>query len=219
MTSIASIIDHTLLSPDANETAIRKLCEEAWIHQFKGVCVAPAYVAYTREMLEFCPVPIEIATVVGYPFGYSTTATKLYEAKQAIENGATEIEVVMNIAWFKSMAYSSVQTELTELVKIAHDSNSLLKTVIQTNFLDSFDLYTACEIATESGTDFVQIPMPSFEIENSNEAAIKIRSLLPPTVKLKVAGEIMTQKQASALLHLGVERIGTKHGVSIVSEI
>lgn len=218
MKSIASIIDHTLLSPDTSETAIRKLCEEAWIHQFKAVCVAPAYVAYTREMFEFCPIKIEIATVVGYPFGYSTTATKLFEAKQALENGATELDVVMNISWFKSMAYSSVQAELKELAKIAHENNAILKTAIQTDFLDSFDLYTACEIATEAGSDFVQIPVNSTEIVNASGLVTKIKNLLPATIKLKVSGEIVNTEQANSLIQLGVERIGTTHGVSMVTE-
>lgn len=218
MKSIASIIDHTLLSPDASETDIRKLCEEAWIHQFKAVCVPPTYVAYTREMFEFSPIRIEIATVVGYPFGYSTTATKLFEAKQALENGATELDVVMNIAWFKSMAYSSVQAELKELAKIAHENNAILKTAIQTDFLDNFDLYTASEIATEAGSDFVQILVNNTESVNSSGLVSRLRSLLPATIKLKVSGEVINPEQVNALIQLGVERIGTAYGVSMVTE-
>lgn len=211
--SIASLIDHTLLTPDASETDIRKLCEEAWIHQFKAICVAPTYVSYTCEMMEFCPVKIEIATVIGYPFGYSTTATKLFETKQALENGATELSVVMNIAWFKSMAYASIQTELTELARLVHDKNAVLKTIIQTDYLDSFDLYTASEIATESGTDFIQIPINT--ANEQNELVTKIRSLVPTSVKLAVSGEITNSEQANTYIQLGVERIGTAHGVSI----
>ena len=109
MSDISSYIDHTLLTPTASETDIRKICEEAWIHRFKAVCVAPSYVPYVVEMMEFCPIKIEIATVIGFPFGYSTTATKLFEARNALQDGATELDVVMNISRFKSMAYLSVR--------------------------------------------------------------------------------------------------------------
>lgn len=214
--SIASFINHTLLTPNASETDIRKLCEEAWIHQFKAICVAPTYVAYTCEMMEFCPVKIEIATAIGYPFGYATTPTKLFEAKQALETGSTELAVVMNISSFKSMAYASVQTELTELAGLTHDKNAILKTVIQTDYLDHFDLYTACEIATEAGTDFIQIPITN--ANNQTELIAKIRSLVPATVKLAVSGEITNLEQASNYLQIGVERISTAHGVLISSE-
>jgi deoxyribose-phosphate aldolase len=211
--SIASLLDHTLLTPDASETDIRKLCEEAWIHQFKAICVAPTYVGYTCEMMEFCPIKIEIATVIGYPFGYSTTATKLFEVNQALGNGATELSVVMNIAWFKSMAYASIQAELSELAKLVHDKNAVLKTIIQTDYLDNFDLYTACEIATEAGTDFIQIPITA--PDKQTELVVKIRSLVPASVKLAVLGEIRNAEQANEYIQLGVGRIATAYGVLI----
>ena len=211
--SIASLLEHTLLTPDASETANRKLCEEAWIHQFKAICVAPTYVGYTFEMMEFCPVKIEIATAIGYPYGYSTTATKLFEAKQALENGATELSVVMNIAWFKSMAYASIQAELTELARLVHEKNAVFKTIIQTDYLDNLDLYTACEIATEAGTDFIQIPITAPDKQTGLIA--KIRSLVPAPVKLAILGEIRNAEQANAYIQLGVERIATAHCVMI----
>lgn len=214
--SIASLLDHTLLTPEASETDIRKLCEEAWIHQFKAICIAPTYVSYTCEMMEFCPVKVEIATVIGYPFGYSTTATKLFEANQALENGATELSVVMNIAWFKSMAYASIQAELTKLARLVHDKNAVLKTLIQTDYLDNFDLYTACEIATESGTHFIQIPVTASNYQT--ELVAKIRSRLPTSLKLGITGDITTAEQANDYIQLGVERIGTAHGVSISTQ-
>jgi len=217
MTELSRYIDHTLLSPTASETDIRKLCEEAWIHQFKAVCVAPAYVGYTVEMFEFCPVKIEIATVIGFPLGYSTTETKVFEAQNALANGATELDVVMNVSRFKSMAYLSIREELRLLAEIAHASNALLKVIIETSYLDSFELYTACEICAESKVDFVKTSTEFAPKGAEIELVKKMRSILPAEIKIKASGGIKTRDQAIAFIEAGAERIGTSSGVAIVS--
>lgn len=217
MSNLASYIDHTLLSPVARETDIRKLCEEAWIHQFKAVCIAPTYVAYTKEMLEFCPVKIEIATVIGFPMGYSTTATKVAEAHDALANGATELDVVMNIAQFKSMAYLSVREEIRQLVEISHEKQAILKVIIETAYLDSFDLYTACEICAEAGVDYVKTSTGYAPTGADLEIVRKMRSILPEQIKIKASGGIRTYDQAIAFVEAGADRIGTSAGVSIVT--
>jgi deoxyribose-phosphate aldolase len=218
MTNLSHYITHTLLSPTTSETDIRKICEEAWIHQFKGVCVAPSYVAYTKEMFEFCPIRIEIGTVIGFPFGYSTTETKIYEAKNALRDGATELDVVMNIAQFKSMAYLSVREELTKLADLAHENNALLKITIETAYLDSFDLYNACEICAEAKADFVNTSTGLAASDVTIETVKKIRSILPPEIKIQVSGSLTTYDQAVAFIEAGAERIGTSSGVIIMSE-
>lgn len=218
MTNLSQYITHTLLSPITSETDIRKICEEAWIHQFKAVCVAPSYVAYTKEMFEFCPIRIEIGTVIGFPFGYSTTETKIFEAKNALRDGTTELDVVMNIAQFKSMAYLSVREELKQLADLAHENNALLKITIETTYLDSFDLYNACEICAEAKADFVKT---STGFANSNadiETVKKIRAILSPEVKIEASGGITTYDQAIAFIEAGAERIGTSSGVIIMSK-
>ena len=217
MTELSQYIDHTLLLPTASETDIRKLCEEAWIHQFKGVCVAPGYVAYTKEMFEFCPVRIEIATVIGFPLGYSTTETKLFEARNALKHGATELDVVINISQFKSMAYLSIREELTQLAVIAHQNNALLKVIIETAYLDSFELYTACEICAEAKVDFVKTSTGFAPKGADIETVKKMRSLLPAEIKIKASGGIKTYEQAMAFVEAGADRIGTSSGVAIVS--
>jgi len=217
MTELSQYIDHTLLLPTASETDIRKLCEEAWIHQFKGVCVAPGYVAYTKEMFEFCPVRIEIATVIGFPLGYSTTETKLFEARNALKHGATELDVVINISQFKSMAYLSIREELTQLAVIAHQNNALLKVIIETAYLDSFELYTACEICAEAKVDFVKTSTGFAPKGADIETVKKMRSILPAEIKIKASGGIKTYEQAMAFVEAGADRIGTSSGVAIVS--
>jgi len=217
MTELSRYIDHTLLSPTASETDIRKLCEEAWIHQFKGVCVAPGYVAYTKEMFEFCPVRIEIATVIGFPLGYSTTETKLFEARNALKHGATELDAVINISQFKSMAYLSIREELKQLAAIAHENNALLKVIIETAYLDSFELYTACEICAEAKVDFVKTSTGFSPNGAEIETVKKMRSILPAEIKIKASGGIKTYEQAMAFVEAGADRIGTSSGVAIVS--
>lgn len=217
MDNLSTYIDHTLLNATASETDIRKICEEAWVHQFKAICVAPVYVPYVVEMMEFCPVKIEIATVIGFPMGYSTTATKIAEATEALQNGATELDVVMNLSQFKSMAYLSVREELKQLADLAHGQNALLKVIIETASLDSFDLYTACEICAEAKADFVKTSTGFGPGGADVETVRKMRSILPAGVKIKASGGIKTYEQAVAMIEAGAERIGTSSGVAIVS--
>lgn len=217
MEKLSSYIDHTLLSAVARETDIRKICEEAWVHQFKAVCIAPVYVPYVMEMLEFCPIKIEVATVIGFPLGYSTTSTKLAEAKDALENGATELDVMINMALFKSMAYLSVREELTQLGAMAHERNALMKVIIETAYLDSFELYTACEICAEAKADFVKTSTGFATGGADAEIVRKMRAILPPDIKIKASGGIKTQAEAIAMIEAGAERIGTSSGVAIVT--
>lgn len=205
MTNFSPYIEHTQLSPTASETDIRKLCEEAWIHQFSAVCVAPSYVAYTVEMFEFCPVKIEIATVIGFPFGFSTTGTKVFEAETALRDGATELNVTMNMSQFKSMAYLSIREELKQLAELAHAHQAVLKVYMDASHLDSFDLYNACEICSEAKVDYVATSADHVGIAVIN----KLRSILPSEIKIMAFGDVKTAQEAEALTLAGAERIGT----------
>lgn len=217
MDNISAYIDYTLLKPTGNETDIRKVCEEAWIYQFKAVCISPSFVAYTKEMLEFCPVKIEIATVIGFPFGYSTTRTKIFEAQNALDGGASELDVVMNLSQFKSMAYLSVREELRELADLAHENGAIVKVIIETAYLDSFEFYTACEICSEAKADFVKTST-GFAPTGSNVDTIrKMRSILPPKMKIAASGGIKTYTQALEMIAAGADRIGSSNAVSIAS--
>jgi deoxyribose-phosphate aldolase len=219
MNVLSTYIDHTLLSPVASETDIRKICEEAWIMQFKAICVAPSYVPYVVEMMEFCPIKIEIATVIGFPLGYAVTATKVAEAEIALRDGATELDVVMNLSRFKSMAYLSVREELQMLSQLAHNAGALIKVIIETGYLDSFELYTACEICAESGADFVKTSTGFAPVGAVVGVVKTMRQILPPNVKIKASGGIKTAEQAIAMIEAGAERIGTSHGAAIMGQV
>lgn len=214
--SLAQRIDHTNLKPTATETDIRKLCEEAWINGFKSICVAPTYVPYVREMMEFCPTKIEVCTVVGFPMGYHSPEVKLLEAEQAIRNGATEIDVIMNLSKFKSMAYMSVRHEIEQLVQMAHSKESVLKVIIETAYLDSFELHTACEICAEAGADFVKTST-GFAPQGADLDTVRLmRGILPSWVKIKASGGIQTYQQALDFVAAGADRIGTSAGVAML---
>ena len=178
------------------------------------MCVAPTYVRYTQEMLEFCPIKIEIATVIGFPLGYSTSSTKLREAENALHDGATELDAVMNIAQFKSMAYLSVREELRQLADLAHAGGSLLKVIIETAYLDQFELQTACEICVEANVDFVKTST-GFAPTGADLATVALlRELLPESVQIKASGGIRTRTQALAFIAAGASRLGTSAGSS-----
>ncbi len=216
MNNLSSFIDHTLLSPTASETDIRKICEEAWIYQVKAICVAPSYVGYVQEMMEFCPIKIEICTVIGFPFGYSTTVTKMKEAENALKNGATELDVVMNLSQFKSMAYLSIKEELRLINEIAHTGNAISKVIIETAYLDSFELYTACEIVAEANADFIKTSTGFAPSGADLDIVKKMRAILPVEIKIKAAGGIRTKEQAIAFIEAGAERIGTSSTSAIL---
>ncbi|QRR02688.1 deoxyribose-phosphate aldolase [Dyadobacter sandarakinus] len=203
-------IEYACLEAGASETTIRKLCEDAWIRQFGAIAVAPTFTAYAKEMLEFCPFKINIITVAGFPFGYSTTRTKLAEADEALTQGADEIQVSLNISQFKSMAYLSIREELRQLAVLVHDRGKLLTVCIETGLLDSFDLYTACELCTEASTDFVKTASGFFPADHGIQVVSKIRSILPANVRLSVFNGPGTTIQE--LLDAGANRVALAFG-------
>jgi deoxyribose-phosphate aldolase len=217
MIALASYIDHTNLKPTASETDIRKLCGEAIQYQFKTLCIAPHYVSYVRDMLEFYPT-IPICTVIGFPFGYQTTIAKLLETEQAMENGATEIDVVMNLSAFKSMAYQTVQNEIQKLAELVHSRSGLLKVIIETAYLDSHELRIACELCVEAETDFVKTSTGFAPNGADLEQVRLMRSFLPESIQIKASGGIKNHTQVLEFIEAGATRIGTSSGVAIIEE-
>lgn len=209
-------IDHTNLRPTATETDIRQLCGEAWDHQFWAICLPPSYVLYASDIL--IGTPIKICTVVGFPLGYNGLATKIQETAKALQDGATELDMVMNLTRFKSMAYMSVREEIATLARMAHNGGALLKVIIETAYLDEMEIRIACELCVEAEADFVKTST-GFAPTGADLDQVKlIRSLLPKTVQVKASGGIKTYEQARAFVDAGASRIGTSSGVVIVQE-
>ena len=215
MINISKYIDHTLLKPTATEMDFRKLCEEIYQNSFYSACVPPFYVGFVRELLEYSDA--KVCTVIGFPLGFHSTQTKIAEAQKALSDGADELDMVMNISAFKSMAYETVKQEIKTLAEIAHEKNALLKVIIETAYLDNFDIRIACEICDEAGADFVKTST-GFATKGADIEQVKLmREVLPSNIQIKTSGGIQTFEQALAFIEAGATRLGTSSGVAIVS--
>ncbi len=214
--NIASFIEHTNLSPVVTIKDIDKLVEEAKQYQFFGVCVPPFWVK--RAQRELGNAKIALITVAGFPLGYNMTETKLDEMARAIDNGATEIDVVWNISSFKT-GIPWTKIEIAKCSKLAHDHQCLLKVIIETAYLSVDEIVYACKLCADAGVDFVKtssgFAMAGATIEN---VALMKRSL-PAAVGIKASGGIKSAKQAIAMIEAGATRIGTSSGINIVQSI
>jgi len=215
MQNIAKYIDHTLLKPTATEMDFRKLCEEIYQNSFYSACVPPFYVSFVKELLEYSDA--KVCTVIGFPLGYHSTETKITEAQKALADGADELDLVMNINAFKSMAYETVKQEIKAIAEIAHEKKALLKVIIETAYLDNFDIRIACEICEEAGADFVKTST-GFAPKGADIEQVRLmREVLPGNIQIKASGGIQTYEQAMAFIEAGATRLGTSSGVAIVS--
>ena len=214
MINLSQYIDHTLLKPTATEMDFRKLCEEIYQNNFYSACIPPYYVAFVKELLEYSNA--KVCTVIGFPLGFHSTEAKIAEAKKALTDGADELDMVMNINAFKSMAYTTVKQEIKTLADLAHSQNALLKVIIETAYLDNFDIRIACEICDEAGTDFVKTST-GFANKGADLVQVKLMSeVLPNNIQIKASGGIQTYEQAIAFIEAGATRIGTSSGVAII---
>lgn len=212
--NLAPYIDHTNLKPTATETDIRQLCEEAAQYRFPTVCVPPAHVLYAVDLL--AESPVEVCTVVGFPLGYTSLAAKLTETDKALDDGATELDMVMNLSRFKSMAYAAVREEMGELAGLTQSRGGLLKAIIETAYLDDAEIRIACELCAEAKVDFVKTSTGFAPAGATLEHVIFIRSLLPDTIQVKASGGIKTAEQARAFIEAGASRVGTSSGVAMM---
>ena len=212
--TIAGYIDHTLLRPDADERMIRQLCAEATAYQFAAVCVPPCFVKIAVSALGAGDV--NIATVVGFPFGYQTAEVKFFEAHKALSAGATEIDVVFNLAAFKSGKLAEVENEIGELATLCHLRGALLKVIIETALLSEAEIILACELCAEAEVDFVKTST-GFSSRGASVADITlIRQHLPETIRIKASGGIRDAWFAKELILAGAARLGTSAGVQII---
>jgi deoxyribose-phosphate aldolase len=213
---LASYIEHTALKPEVTKNDIRKLCQEAIEYNFYGVCVPPFFVRYAKELLKGNP-KIKVITVAGFPLGYSNPGTKVEETKRALEDGADEIDMVINIAAFKSKDFIHVKEDIESLSILCKIKNRILKVIFETCLLTDEEIIQACEICKEIGVDFVKTST-GFNAGGAKTEHIQLmRAHLPPKIKIKAAGGIKTKEFAEELIKAGADRIGTSSGVSIVN--
>lgn len=214
MKNIASYIDHTLLNATATPEDIKTLCKEAIEHSFYAVCVQGQYVDLAEKCLQKSKV--KIAAVVGFPLGANSTKTKVYEAKQAILDGADEIDMVISIGWLKAKEYDMVREEI-EQVKSVIDRH-VLKVIIETCSLTNEEKEIACELAYEAGANFVKTST-GYGGHGATLTDIELmRNVVGDKMKIKASGGIRNREIAEQYIAAGVDRIGTSSGVKIVTE-
>ncbi len=211
--NIASYIDHTILKPEATVKDVEKVCEEALARNFAAVCVNPCFVGHAAGLLKGSNVGL--ATVVGFPLGASTIAVKVREAEDAIKNGATEIDMVMAIGFFKSGNFKRVEEDIREVVRVA--AGKPVKVIIETCFLSPDEITKASLICADAGAAYVKTST-GFGSRGATIEDVKIiKAAVGNRSRIKASGGIKTKEQALAMIEAGASRIGTSSGVAIVS--
>lgn len=205
-------IDHTILKATASSADVQKLCEEAIEYEFYSVCVNGCYVADAKHLLQ--GTDVKVAAVVGFPLGAMTTASKVFEAKEAIENGASEIDMVINVAKLKDGEFDYVENEI-RLIKEAIGDN-VLKVIIETCYLTDEEKVKACELSLVAKADFVKTST-GFGTGGATYEDVKLmKSVVGDNAKVKASGGVREKETAQKYVDLGAERLGTSSGIEIV---
>lgn len=206
------MIDHTLLKPDATSDMIKKLCEEAREYDFASVCVNPCFVSMASNLLKGSDV--KTCTVIGFPLGATLSEVKAFEAKEAIKNGATEIDMVLNISWAKEHKYDDIAKEVA-LVKEAC-GNILLKVILETCLLSDDEIINCSKACVKGNADYVKTST-GFSKGGATTHAVKLmRDTVGPNIGVKASGGIHSKEEALAMVDAGASRIGASCGVNIV---
>ena len=214
--SLNSFIDHTLLKPDATVEQITKLCMEAREYQFASVCVNSSWVRLCSELLRGSGVAV--CTVVGFPLGAMIPEAKAFEALAAIENGATEIDMVINIGALKSKDYRMVAKDIQLVCDAVHEHGALLKVIIETCLLTKDEKVIACLLAKNAGADYVKTSTGFSTGGATTEDVALMRSVVGEELGVKAAGGIRDRATAEAMLDAGADRLGASAGVQICKE-
>jgi deoxyribose-phosphate aldolase len=213
---INRLIDHTLLKADASEDQIRQLCDEAVKYEFHSVCVNPYYVKLCSQLLG--GTDVLVCSVVGFPLGATLTEVKVFETQRVLRDGASEVDMVMNIGAFKSSQLEIVQEDMAAVVNTCHEGEAILKVIIEAALLTDEEKETACQIAVEAGADFVKTSTGFGPGGASIEDVALMRRTVGPEIGVKAAGGIHTYAQAQQMIAAGATRIGASAGVKIVEE-
>ncbi len=204
-------VDHTLLLQEAVWGEIKQICDEGVEYGAASVCIPPSYV---KEAREYVGDKIAVCTVIGFPNGYMTTKTKAFETKDAIENGASEIDMVINIGWLKDKKYNLIEEEIRTLKAVCGEK--ILKVIIETCLLTDQEKIKMCEIVTKAGADYIKTSTGFSKAGAVFEDIELFAENIGPNVKMKAAGGIASMEDAEKFLALGAERLGTSRMTKIM---
>ena len=213
MKELLARVDHTLLAQTATWEQIRAICDDGLRCATASVCIPACYV---KQAKEYVGERLAICTVIGFPNGYSTTAAKCFEARDAVENGADEIDMVINVGWLKAGLYDEVREEITA-VKAAC-GGKLLKVIIETCLLSEEEKIAMCRIVSESGADYIKTSTGFSTGGATREDVALMRANVADHVKVKAAGGISTMQDAADFVALGADRLGTSRIVKLIKE-
>jgi deoxyribose-phosphate aldolase len=213
--SIANLIDHTALKADTTKEQILTLCAEAKQYSFASVCVNPTWVKLAAEQLQEAE-KVKVCTVIGFPLGANTPEVKAIETSNAIENGATEVDMVINIAALKEQNDELVERDIQAVVEAAK-GKALTKVIIETSLLTDEEKVRACEIAVKVGADFVKTSTGFSTGGATVEDIALMRKTVGPTIGVKASGGVRDLEGAKAMVEAGATRIGASAGVAIVN--
>lgn len=212
--SLSKYIDHTILKPDCSTEEIRILCTEAVEYGFYSVCIAPYFVQFASRLLE--STEVKVATVVGFPMGYSTTFAKVEEMKRAFLDGADEVDVVVNINAVKSGDWNYVKNDIDTMARMTGMKDKLIKVIFEVDLLTEDEAKKLCDICIESGVHYVKTSTGINGKGNQPEVISFLREYLPKEIKVKASGGIKTKSEAENLIALGADRLGCSRSIEIV---
>lgn len=217
MTEIPKLIEHTLLRPDTTLADIRNLCDEAIQHQFAAVCIPSFFVRDARRILGDAS-RIRLVTVVGFPMGYSGIAAKSEEIRRAIDDGADEIDAVINIAALKSNNWNHVSQDIDSVARATNLRGKILKLILECGLLTETEIGKVCELAQESHVTWLKTSTDMHGLSCTPEMLRTLRSLAHPTIKLDASGGIRTAEDARVLIAAGADRLGTSAALQMIGK-
>lgn len=215
--NVAGMIDHTLLKQNATVGQIEQLCKEAVEYNFASVCVNPCYVELCSEILKDSQV--NVCTVIGFPLGATSSASKAFETKTAIEDGADEVDMVVNVGMIKSGKWEFVKKDIQAVVDAAAVTKTLVKVIIETCLLDKDEKVKVCQIAKECGADFVKTSTGFSTGGATPEDVELMRKTVGAEMGVKASGGIHNTAEAAACIYAGASRLGVSAGIAVISGI
>ena len=210
--NLAKVIDHTLLKPTATRADIEKLCREALEHGFFSVCINPCWVSTAHELLKGSDV--KTCTVIGFPLGANTTEAKVFEAQNALNNGADELDMVINIGALKGKDYQTVLQDIRQIRALG--DGFTLKVIIETSELTDEEKVKACQLAAEAGADFVKTSTGFSSGGATVHDVALMKKSIPAGMQVEASGGVRTREDAQAMLAAGATRLGASSGIKII---
>lgn len=214
--NITAYIDHTVLKPTTTQADIIKLCTEALENNFAAVCVPPLFVKMSKKMVANSTV--KVATVIGFPFGYSAIEAKVAEIILAIIDGADELDVVVNISAIKNNDWQFLANEINTLMPIIRKQQKVIKIIIESGILTNSEIIKCCDLYGAAGVDFLKTSTGYAEVGATLEAVFLIRKHLINSIKIKASGGIKSYTFAKQLIDAGADRLGCSSSLQIVEE-